>query len=181
MLAFEFAMPNLYFRIGFIGALALNIIFWLSAWAWGASIASLYLGWGGFDSSAGNKWGSSLAAASALGAFTWYVTSLTRYIAVSQFFFFLPVAIINQSFLNRVLNIVILVFFVIFSSRDSHDTSANNAELGHVQTQTAEQKAYDNTQQPPQQQYQQQPYQQQQQYPPQNNIPQEQHYQQPPQ
>ena len=75
MLASEFFAPQLYLRLAFIGALVLDAIFWLSAWAWAASVASSWLGyyddWGfGHDTSL-NRYGSSMAAAAALGAVTW--------------------------------------------------------------------------------------------------------------
>lgn len=67
MLAAEFFAHNLFIRIVFVVALALDAIFWLSGWAWAASLASAYNGvYGDADA-----YGASMAAAAALGAFTW--------------------------------------------------------------------------------------------------------------
>ncbi len=41
---FEFKYPNFFFRIVAIVLYGINIVFWLSAWAWSASIAALWLG-----------------------------------------------------------------------------------------------------------------------------------------
>lgn len=74
MLATEFFSPKLHIRIAFIGALILDAIFWLSAWAWAASVAadffSWYDGWY-YSNSTVSRYGGSMAAEAALGAVTW--------------------------------------------------------------------------------------------------------------
>ncbi|CAM1511183.1 Fc.00g086960.m01.CDS01 [Cosmosporella sp. VM-42] len=81
MLVSEFFAPQLYFRLAFVGALILDAIFWLSAWAWAASVASdwisYYNNWGFGSDSGLDKYGSSMAAAAALGAFTWVLIIVT--------------------------------------------------------------------------------------------------------
>ncbi|KAH6895231.1 hypothetical protein B0T10DRAFT_210941 [Thelonectria olida] len=73
MLASEFFAPQLYIRIAFIGALILCAIFWLSAWAWAASVASSFYSWydGWYSDNTFSAYGGSMAAAAAIGAVTW--------------------------------------------------------------------------------------------------------------
>lgn len=77
MLAAEFFAPHMYLRLLFVGALILDAIFWLSAWAWAASWASNYYsiynaaGFGLYAEL--QAWGASMLAGSVLGAFTWVV------------------------------------------------------------------------------------------------------------
>jgi hypothetical protein len=73
MLASEFFAPQLYIRIAFIGALILCAIFWLSAWAWAASVASSFYSWydGWYGDHTFSAYGGSMAAAAAIGAVTW--------------------------------------------------------------------------------------------------------------
>ncbi|KAL6354581.1 hypothetical protein LRP88_11924 [Fusarium phalaenopsidis] len=77
MLAAEFFAPHMYLRLLFVGALILDAIFWLSAWAWAASWTSNYYSIynaAGFGLYAELKaWGASMLAGSVLGAFTWVV------------------------------------------------------------------------------------------------------------
>jgi hypothetical protein len=151
-IAIQRFQPSLYYRIAFIVSYALLIIFVLSAWAWSASDASIYLSWsdswGGWlgGSDYGNPWkglGAALAVGAALGAIVW------------------------------VLLIVSLVFFVIQSLRDGGDGVAAaprgpDAEMGAVKVEqpaVAPQQTYEADHN--QQQYQQYPPEQQQQYPPQ--------------
>ncbi|KAH6996581.1 hypothetical protein BKA56DRAFT_666786 [Ilyonectria sp. MPI-CAGE-AT-0026] len=80
MLASEFFAPQLYIRIAFICALILDAIFWLSAWAWAASVASSFYSY--YDGYYGSShtldaYGGSLAACAALGAFTWVLVIVT--------------------------------------------------------------------------------------------------------
>ncbi|KAM0328179.1 hypothetical protein ACHAQA_005586 [Verticillium albo-atrum] len=100
-----------YFRLAFIIGYAFTIIFLLSAWAWAASIAGLFLGsncYLGFCSGPSNdeqSYGSSLAAGAALGALAW------------------------------VLTIVLLVFYILASLKEGREgvaPAAADAELGHV-------------------------------------------------
>ncbi|KAJ4205154.1 hypothetical protein NW767_003944 [Fusarium falciforme] len=77
MLAAEFFAPHMYLRLLFVGALILDAIFWLSAWAWAASWTSSYYsiynaaGFGLYAEL--QAWGASMLAGSVLGAFTWVV------------------------------------------------------------------------------------------------------------
>lgn len=67
--ALEIWAPQFYFRIGMLVGQVLAIIFWLTAWAWSASVASVWLGaW--YTSKA---FGGSLAGCAGLGAVAWYV------------------------------------------------------------------------------------------------------------
>ncbi|KAF6812260.1 hypothetical protein CSOJ01_05249 [Colletotrichum sojae] len=69
--------PHLYFRLALLIAYGTNVLFWLSGWAWSASIAALFLG----DACIGStcfgptaeekKYGGSMAAAAAVGAVNW--------------------------------------------------------------------------------------------------------------
>ncbi len=51
----------------------LAIIFWLTAWAWSASVASIWLGGGYYYRS--DAFGGALAGCAGLGAVAWYVFS----------------------------------------------------------------------------------------------------------
>jgi hypothetical protein len=114
-IAVERFAPQIYFRLAVIIAYILNVIFWLSGWAWSASVAALflatscssYLGTSYCSSpdSYSVKFGASMAAAAGLGAIAW------------------------------VLMIVTLVFFIRACLADPEGTGAvaqNGAELGHV-------------------------------------------------
>ena len=72
--------PHLFYRIIAVILYAFSIIFWLSAWAWSASVASLWLsvyssyGYYGYNDSyysAGKAEGAALAACAGLGALVW--------------------------------------------------------------------------------------------------------------
>lgn len=67
--AIEIWAAHLFFRIAALVAYILTIIFWLSAWAWSASVASDLLG--GYYSS---DYGTALAACAGLGALVWVLT-----------------------------------------------------------------------------------------------------------
>ncbi|KAI5463078.1 hypothetical protein BGZ63DRAFT_402419 [Mariannaea sp. PMI_226] len=73
MLASEFFAPQLYIRIAFVIALILCAIFWLSAWAWAASVASSFFSWynGFYKDGTLSAYGGSMAAAAAIGAVNW--------------------------------------------------------------------------------------------------------------
>jgi hypothetical protein len=96
VLAIEHFAAHIYYRLAVIIAYVLNIVFWLSGWAWCASIAATFLATtctsGVFTnycyapSGAGLKFGSAMAAAAALGAISWYVQSPQ----ISSPFFFSP-------------------------------------------------------------------------------------------
>lgn len=61
---------QLFFRIGFLASYILNIIFWLSAWAWSASVAGTWLSY----TFAGDYYrgqAGALAACAGLGALVW--------------------------------------------------------------------------------------------------------------
>ena len=75
MIFFEFSLHKLYVRIMFIVLLVLADIFWLSAWAWAASVASSFFSLVGNDHLEGAfaGYGASMAAGAALGALNWYV------------------------------------------------------------------------------------------------------------
>jgi hypothetical protein len=86
-IAVEKFAPHLYFRLAIIIAYLLNIVFWLSGWAWSASIAALYLtttcssylgsSYCSAPSSFEVKFGASMAAAAGLGALAWCVARLS--------------------------------------------------------------------------------------------------------
>jgi hypothetical protein len=83
-----------FWRIILLIAYIISIIFWLSAWAWSASVASVWLTYSvdysydcGFDNNnnyvcnttsdnAGKREGSVLAACAGLGALIWYVPDI---------------------------------------------------------------------------------------------------------
>jgi hypothetical protein len=115
-IAVERFAPQIYFRLAVIIAYILSVIFWLSGWAWSASVAALFLattctsylgssycsGPGSYDV----KFGASMAAAAGLGAIAW------------------------------VLMIVVLVFFIRACLADPEGTGVAaaqpGAELGNV-------------------------------------------------
>lgn len=108
MLVFELWYHQFYLRLAYVVLLPLAAIFWLSAWAWAASVASVFRGsynsfWGSDDL---NRYSSSIAACAALGAFTW--------VAV----------------------IVLTIFFIIACLRDVTDT-VHQTEMGmHAKPET---------------------------------------------
>ncbi|KAL0933337.1 uncharacterized protein CTRU02_212300 [Colletotrichum truncatum] len=69
--------PQIYFRIALLIAYGTNVLFWLSGWAWSASIAALFLGntcigttcFG--PTTEEKRYGGSMAAAAAIGAVNW--------------------------------------------------------------------------------------------------------------
>lgn len=146
----EFRAQHFFFRILLLIAYVISIIFWLSAWAWSASAASLWLSYAGdfdcsydsnfnyvCDQNGSNPWkreGAALAACAGLGALIW------------------------------ILLIVHLVFFILACMRDPTTHNTNNAELGQVKAQEAypSQQPYPQQAQPVHNQgaYEQQPYQQ---------------------
>ncbi|KAK4183045.1 hypothetical protein QBC35DRAFT_131515 [Podospora australis] len=71
--AVELWAQHLFYRIAFFIGYILSIIFWLSAWAWSASSASVWLGysWKGTE---GHKEGQALAVCAGLGAVVWILT-----------------------------------------------------------------------------------------------------------
>ena len=73
MLVSEFLFQAIYFRIVFILAILLDIIFWLAAWAWAASVAADALDYNDLFgvSTELEKYGRSMAAGAALGAINW--------------------------------------------------------------------------------------------------------------
>jgi hypothetical protein len=68
--AIEIWSPHLFYRIVALVGNILSIIFWLSAWAWSASTASVWLGatafWGG-----DKNFGGAMAGCAAIGAVAW--------------------------------------------------------------------------------------------------------------
>jgi hypothetical protein len=75
--AIEIWFPRFFYRIIALVAYILSIIFWLSAWAWAASTAAVWLGsycyLGVCSSPSGyaSREGGALAACAALGAVIW--------------------------------------------------------------------------------------------------------------
>jgi hypothetical protein len=76
--------PDNFFRIGFLIGYIFSIIFWLSGWAWSASLAGVWLsaydsytraGYRVSNSDPGKQLGAALAVCAALGAVVWYVFS----------------------------------------------------------------------------------------------------------
>ncbi|KAK4100220.1 hypothetical protein N658DRAFT_507961 [Parathielavia hyrcaniae] len=136
--AIEIWSPALFYRIAALVLYILSIIFWLSAWAFSASIASVFLGsyYGSRLGGVYQSYGGALAGCAGLGAVVW------------------------------VLTIVHLVFFIRACIMDT--TAPGQAELGQVKPEAAPQQyaqqPYPVAQQP-QQPYPQQPYPQQQPYP----------------
>jgi hypothetical protein len=76
-LAVEIWAPHMFYRIVALVCYILSIIFWLSAWAWAASTAAVwlstvcYFGVCGSPDGAAKSEGSALAACAALGAVAW--------------------------------------------------------------------------------------------------------------
>ncbi|CAK7225035.1 hypothetical protein SCUCBS95973_005724 [Sporothrix curviconia] len=105
----EFKMPRYYYRLVALIAYCFSLIFWLSAWAWSASIASFWLStvcYGGVCGSVDSyakKEGGALAACAGLGAVVWQ---------------------------HRVLSIVNIVLFIRASIQDP--PVVQQAELGQV-------------------------------------------------
>jgi len=65
--------PQQFFRIGFLIGYIFLVIFWLSAWAWSASMASFWLAFTygfGLEASPSNP-GIPLAVCAAIGAIVW--------------------------------------------------------------------------------------------------------------
>ncbi|KAK0388639.1 hypothetical protein NLU13_4882 [Sarocladium strictum] len=110
MIVFGRWYHQFYIRLTYVVLLPLTAIFWLSAWAWSASVASAFRGAYNdalFRSTALGRYGASIAACAALGAFTW-------------------VAII-----------VLTIFYIIACLRDGEDNAANQTEMGmHTKTET---------------------------------------------
>jgi hypothetical protein len=71
--AIEMFAPHLFYRVAFLVGYILSIIFWLSAWAWSASWASLYLGTSYYYYGV-SQFGVSSAACAGLGAVVWVLT-----------------------------------------------------------------------------------------------------------
>ena len=79
----QFAAPSAYFRIAGLVLYILAIIFWLSAWAYGASAGAAWLAWtssyyGGFlgdyvdtSNDPARQLGQALAACAGIGALVW--------------------------------------------------------------------------------------------------------------
>ncbi|CAK7222502.1 hypothetical protein SBRCBS47491_004886 [Sporothrix bragantina] len=88
----EFKMPQYYYRIAALVAYAFSLIFWLSAWAWSASLASFWLStvcYYGVCSSVDSyakKEGGALAACAGLGAVVWVMS-------IANLFFFIRACI----------------------------------------------------------------------------------------
>ncbi|KAK0701707.1 hypothetical protein B0T26DRAFT_528008 [Lasiosphaeria miniovina] len=73
-LALEIWAPQYFYRIAAFVLYILSIIFWLSAWAWSASLAGLWLGYntlGGVLPKEYKDEGSALGACAGLGALVW--------------------------------------------------------------------------------------------------------------
>ncbi|KAK3896701.1 hypothetical protein C8A05DRAFT_39751 [Staphylotrichum tortipilum] len=66
--ALEIWAPQFYYRIGMLVGQILAIIFWLTAWAWSASVASVWLSY------RYKTFGGSLAGCAGLGAIAWVLT-----------------------------------------------------------------------------------------------------------
>ncbi len=75
LLALELKAQHLFYRIIAVIAYAISIVFWLSAWAWSASMAGFWLGYvcafGVCDDGPWKNEGASLAVCAALGAIVW--------------------------------------------------------------------------------------------------------------
>jgi hypothetical protein len=80
MISFELAVHQMYIRILFMVCLILSAIFWLSAWAWAASVVSDFYNLvdGYHIGSTLTGYGASLAVATALGAINWYLTMFSQ-------------------------------------------------------------------------------------------------------
>jgi membrane protein implicated in regulation of membrane protease activity len=76
-LAIEIWFPHMFYRLVALIAYILSIIFWLSAWAWAASTAALwlstscYFGTCSSPSSYASREGGALAGCAGLGAIVW--------------------------------------------------------------------------------------------------------------
>ncbi|KAF4910256.1 hypothetical protein CGCVW01_v011731 [Colletotrichum viniferum] len=76
-MALERFAPQFYFRLALLIAYGVNVLFWLSGWAWSASIASLFLGNTCIGSTCfgptteETRYGASMAAAAGVGAINW--------------------------------------------------------------------------------------------------------------
>ncbi|KAF5498005.1 hypothetical protein CGCS363_v008434 [Colletotrichum siamense] len=76
-MALERFAPQFYFRLALLIAYGVNVLFWLSGWAWSASIASLFLGNTCIGSTCfgptteETRYGASMAAAAGVGAVNW--------------------------------------------------------------------------------------------------------------
>jgi hypothetical protein len=84
----EFKMPRYYYRIAALVAFVFSIIFWLSAWAWSASLASFWLStvcYGGVcveTDDYAKKEGGALAACAGLGAVVWVLSIVNLFLFV---------------------------------------------------------------------------------------------------
>lgn len=73
MIGFEYFYRVWYYRLAFIVLLVLDIIFWLSSWAWAAFMANHVGGLSRYYWSSGNnEYKSTMTACAVLGAFNWY-------------------------------------------------------------------------------------------------------------
>src|SRR5262249_5262741 len=79
MIFTEMRAPYLHYRIVYVIVLCLLAIFWLSAWAWAASVASAYFAYYHgdyyYDDDVDHEftaYGASMAAGAAIGAVNWY-------------------------------------------------------------------------------------------------------------
>ncbi|KAJ0386472.1 hypothetical protein COL922a_004237 [Colletotrichum nupharicola] len=76
-MALERFAPQFYFRLALLIPYGVNVLFWLSGWAWSASIASLFLGNTCIGSTCfgptteETRYGASMAAAAGVGAINW--------------------------------------------------------------------------------------------------------------
>ncbi|ERT02534.1 uncharacterized protein SPSK_05528 [Sporothrix schenckii 1099-18] len=88
LLFVEISMPRSFPRIAAAVAYALSIIFWLSAWAWAASVAALWLSTVCYDgtcvkpNSYAAKEGGALAASAGLGAIIWVLSIVNLFCMV---------------------------------------------------------------------------------------------------
>ncbi|KAH0429350.1 hypothetical protein CcaCcLH18_08472 [Colletotrichum camelliae] len=76
-MALERFAPRFYFRLALLIAYGVSVLFWLSGWAWSASIAALFLGNTCIGSTCfgptteETRYGASMAAAAGVGAVNW--------------------------------------------------------------------------------------------------------------
>ncbi|CAK7199717.1 hypothetical protein SEUCBS139899_002400 [Sporothrix eucalyptigena] len=102
----EYKVPRFYYRIAAVVAFAFSNIFWLSAWAWSASLASFWLSTVCYDGvcdsidSYAKKEGGALAACAGLGAVTWVLSIVNFYLFVRACIQDPPV--VNQAELGQV-------------------------------------------------------------------------------
>jgi hypothetical protein len=153
--AVELWAPHMFYRIVALIGYIFSIIFWLSAWAWSASVASIWLAGSSYYSTGEKPLGGALAGCAGLGAIAWYVVAGSRTAKIQRKLTRYP----------RILTIVHLAFFI--RACVLENTTPGQAELGQVKTEV------------PPQQYQ-QPYPAQQQYPAQQPYPAQQAYPQQP-